>query len=84
MIVGGYTLDLYCDNPMEGGTRQERWEHMGSEEYPGAGRATYTHEESGAKARASAKAAGWILDMKNSRALCPACVKAGLVFSKLN
>lgn len=79
MIVGGYALDLYCDNEMEEGTRQERWEHMGSEEFPGPGRATYVHEESGAKARAKARLAGWKLDLLNGRALCPSCVKTGCV-----
>lgn len=83
MIVGGYELELYCDYPLEEGTRQEQWEHMGSEEFPGPGRATFTHEESGAKARAYAKKAGWKLDTKNSRALCPACVKAGRVLPPL-
>jgi hypothetical protein len=57
MIVGGFALDLYCDNQMEEGTRQERWEHMGSDEFPGPGRATFVHEESGAKARAIARQA---------------------------
>lgn len=84
MIVGGYTLDLYCDNEMESGTRQERWEHAGSEDFPGPGRATYTHDECGSKARAAARRAGWKLDLENGRALCPACVKAGLVFTSLN
>jgi len=79
MIVGGFALDLYCDNEMEEGTRQERWEHMGSDEFPGPGRATYVHEESGAKARAIARRGGWKLELQSGRALCPACVKAGCV-----
>ena len=84
MIVGGYALDLYCDNEMESGTRQERFEHTGSDMFPGPGRATYTHDESGSKARAAARRNGWKLDLENGRALCPVCVKAGIVFSTLN
>lgn len=84
MIIGGYALDLYCDNEMESGTREERWKHMGSKEFPGPGQATFVHEESGSKARAAARNAGWKLDLENSRALCPTCVSAGLVFSSLN
>lgn len=60
MIVGCYSLDLYCDYC-------DRNLH---------GRPTQFTHESGQGARQQARARGWVLDLPNDKAKCPACVKA--------
>lgn len=51
MVVGGYTLDLYCDFPDESQSVNEQWEHRGSARHPGPGFEQFTHSENGAGAR---------------------------------
>ena len=58
MIVGCYTLDLYCDLESE--------EHE-YKEFPHE----FTHEF-GSRARAEARKVGWIL-RRNGMAICPKC-----------
>ena len=74
MIVGGYSLHLYCDH--EYADPEEQYKHMGLSEYPGPGRAEFTGE-TGGEARQAARKRGWVLDLKNGKAFCPDCVKAG-------
>ena len=74
-IVGGYTLDLYCDYPDDNMSSTQRYYHR--QEW------TFTHDESGAKARAAARRAGWKLYIDEGRALCPMCVKAGRILPPL-
>ena len=65
MIIGGYTLHLYCDD--EG--------H--ADKYPDEDNApTEMGEYSGNNAGATrrlARRAGWGVDLKNDKATCPAC-----------
>lgn len=84
MIVGGYVLTLYCDNKIDEGSMQQRGEHMGSRKSPCPSQATFTHGESGAKARSEARSAGWMVSLLYRRALCPSCVKAGYVLPKVD
>jgi hypothetical protein len=72
MVVGGYSLDLYCDFP------DESWDHRGNAQFAGYGRADFA-AESGPEARAQAKRAGWKIDRGQMRAICPTCQKAGRV-----
>jgi len=58
MIIGGYTLDLYCD--------QENENHEYNE-FP----QKYYHEQ-GSVCRARARKAGWVLH-KDGTATCPKC-----------
>lgn len=60
MIVGGYTLDLYCDNP-----DCEHKPHRGPA-------AEYTHEL-GSVCRRLAKKDGWKLNHRQGIATCPHC-----------
>ncbi len=61
MIVGGYSLHLYCSrtNP----------EH-GFDEFPHQ----FTGE-TGQKCRAKARICGWKLDMRSLTAVCPKCAR---------
>jgi hypothetical protein len=71
MIASGYTLDLYCDVPVEG------WEHLHQSEFshgPGVGK---FYAEEGRTARADARRAGWKFNMRTGVAICPTCAKAG-------
>jgi hypothetical protein len=61
VIVGGYTLHLYCDAP--GHVRQA---HAGGPDAESCA-------ETGARCRAMARKAGWKLDRKAGRAICPKC-----------
>ena len=71
MIVGGYTLDLYCENigPMVGGTIFDAYGHR----YDG-GKAQF-FAESGTECRQMAYASGWILRVSKGLAYCPSCAK---------
>lgn len=63
MIVGCYTLDLYC-------AKQGEYDD-GIHEYK-----EFPHEytsELGTKARWKARRDGWILNLKTGVALCPKC-----------
>lgn len=69
MIVGGYTLDLYCDFP------DESWEHRGYSAAPGGGFAQFIHDENGAGARKMARRAGWKFERGGMRVICPSCIQ---------
>lgn len=60
MIVGCYTLDLYCDNakPQDGIHEWNEFPHQFFDEF-------------GSTCRSNARKAGWLLSEK--RALCPKC-----------
>lgn len=60
MIVGCYSLDLYCDN--EAGPHKY-------DEFP----AVYT-AQTGSKCRRLARKDGWKLDINGGKAACPRCV----------
>lgn len=63
MIVGCYTLDLYCDN--EGKFPDGIHEHK---EFP----RKFT-DEHGSRCRKMAREEGWKLNLKDGTALCPKC-----------
>lgn len=65
MIASGYDLHLYCDGP-----------DCRSGEYGFRGEAEFTGDETGSRARARARRAGWRLDWPAGIAYCPPCVKA--------
>ena len=60
MWVGGYTLDLYCDN------RSDPVYHSVYDEFP----KQYYHEH-GCVCRHNARKAGWIISA--TKTLCPKC-----------
>ena len=62
MIVGGYTLNMYCDNPDCPHDGDSYW---WPKEFIG---------DRGGKCRAEARVAGWKMDREYT--LCPACNKA--------
>lgn len=62
MIVGGYTLDLYCDKE----SNQHEYD-----EFPD----TYA-DEFGSTCRRRARESGWILK-RNGTAICPKCSGRG-------
>ena len=68
MIVGCYTLDLYCDrfsvSPGEVTDEHGHWYN----EFPHQFTA-----ELGSECRAKAKQRGWKLNLKDGTALCPKC-----------
>lgn len=70
MIVGCYSLHLYCDFP------DDSYAHRGSGEHPGPGFGDFSGETGGA-ARNRARRAGWLLESGLTRALCPSCIKQG-------
>ena len=76
MIVGGYTLDLYCDvTDCKAGDQ-----HPGRTVPTGkgwkAGHASY-FGETGSACRKTARRHGWKLTMKDGQAACPTCMKEG-------
>jgi len=71
MIVGGYTMDLYCENigtPLAGSLFD-----VCGHRYDG-GKASFFAEDS-LKCRQQAYAQGWILRVSKGLAYCPACTK---------
>lgn len=72
MIVGGYSLDLYCDYP------DDSFEHMGLAEYPGPGKGFF-FAETGESARKQARQVGW--SVWKGKCLCPYCKKLGRTIS---
>jgi hypothetical protein len=66
MIVGAYTLNLYCRN------RDEPWRDYVDMKEPAEFAA-----EHGSNARQQARWAGWRLDLRANEATCPKCVKEG-------
>jgi hypothetical protein len=70
MIVGCYTLHLYCDYP------DDDYSHRGSGEWPGPGYGSFNgRTEAGSKREAIRK--GWKFHRDGDRVLCPFCVAAG-------
>lgn len=69
MITGCYSLDLYCDN--------EAGDHAW-----GSFPKQFT-AELGSTCRNDARAKGWMMDTRRSRAICPKCAKAGVTFNSL-
>jgi len=69
MIVGCYTLDLYCDNKP---AHQYLWisDYMSDGKFP-----VQFIGERGCDCRQQARKAGWKL-MRDGRALCPRCTGA--------
>jgi hypothetical protein len=63
MIVGCYDLNLYCDEP---GHKPRPAQDGADAEYCA---------ETGGECRRDARKAGWKLQMRNSRAICPTCAK---------
>lgn len=64
MMVGCYTLDLYCDN--------ESTEH----EHSGTSYDEFPHQFTGeiaSECRAKARRAGWQLNLRTGKAICPKC-----------
>lgn len=76
MVVGGYSLDLYCDYP------DESYAHRGSAQFAGAGKADFA-AETGPAAKAEAKRAGWKIERGERRAICPSCQKVGRILPKI-
>ncbi len=77
MVIGGYSLDLYCDFP------DEAYKHRGSPGYPGDGVGDFA-AESGPVARSLARRAGWKIERGGRRALCPMCQRLGRVLPVIN
>ncbi len=69
MIVGCYSLQLYCQYSEEPGCP---YRYSREPAQFGAGC------ETGAKAREQARRRGWVLDRKAMTAVCPACAKRKL------
>jgi len=65
MIVGNYTLNLYCRNRGKPGHAYQ------------AHPVEFIAEEHGSEARRLARQDGWRLDLRTNEATCPDCVKAG-------
>ena len=68
MIVGCYTLNLYCDVP--GCTYNNRGRGYEPDEFTGV---------TGGECRKAARKAGWRLWLVEGNACCPECNKAGKV-----
>ncbi len=69
MIVGCYTLDLYCDTPeCENG----RAVHTSNSDGIASAPATFTAEH-GSECRKDARRAGWRLELREGLAWCPLC-----------
>lgn len=64
MIVGCYSLHLYCDAK----------DHVRVYREPGSAQAEFT-AETGGECRRDARKLGWVLRMRSGRAICPACAK---------
>jgi hypothetical protein len=67
MIIGCYTLDLYCDADAEHAWRA----------FP-----VQFSAETGEECRQQARRAGWKLTPKTGTAVCPDCVRAGRTAKK--
>lgn len=71
MIVGGYTLHLYCDSPFK-----HSYGDVGTYENP----ANYVSHD-GATCRQHARRDRWRLSLVHNLALCPACVRNGFTLA---
>lgn len=71
MIIGCYTLDLYCD-----GDPECKYSMTNS---PGCRNmsAQFT-AETGSECRRLAREEGWILNLQEQTTVCPSCAKKGL------
>lgn len=69
MIVGGYTMDLYCDNGRPGDGTHPWSMYEKPTEFAGHNRAACVKQ---------ARDAGWIIDERNRRCYCPTCAKLPL------
>ena len=67
MIVGCYTLDLYCDDPNETHEKID-FMHSAGGEFPHQYTAAY-----GSQCRAQARRDGWTLNLQKNTAICPKC-----------
>lgn len=69
MIIGGYELQLYCDNAKSGefGTVRDNIGHSHAE-FP-----HYYTGETGSNCRKMARRDGWELNLKAHVAFCPKC-----------
>jgi hypothetical protein len=67
MTIGGYTLDLYCENYLDQGLDGLHEFNEFPKQYV---------NELGITCRKRAKKDGWVLH-RDGRAYCPKCVKAG-------
>lgn len=65
MIVGGYVLHLYCDDPQH--AERVGWQPQNHDEVIG---------EAGGECRRVARRRGWRLDLEHGTAVCPACTRA--------
>jgi hypothetical protein len=69
MIVGSYTLHLYCDFP------DDSYEHQGGSSYPGPSFREVVSEETRTKSKRVAKRDGW--RFSGDKCLCPYCCAKG-------
>jgi len=60
VIVGAYTLHLYCDNTKATSHRHREFPHEFVAEF-------------GSRARANARRAGWRINKRDGEAICPKC-----------
>lgn len=67
MIVGCYSMDLYCDGALDCPKRQANFDGNAPGQFTGAHRT---------EASSEVTRAGWRLDHRNNLALCPACNRA--------
>lgn len=65
MIVGGYSLHLYCDNE-EACARRRKYLKTNHDEFFG---------ETASECRRKARQCGWKVDTMAGTALCPDCAK---------
>ena len=68
MIVGGYTLELYCD------ARPDDTLHTRALIVAGDGFGEFVGEKA-STCRRLARKAGWLLNLKEGTCICPACRK---------
>jgi hypothetical protein len=75
MIVGGYTLHLYCDHPGHNGWSYEGKHYVRTEHNP---HGEHLQDEFAGNnerdARANARAWGWVFQ-RERRVICPFCAK---------
>lgn len=82
MVVGGYTLDLYCDAEDSWMDRTMQFNHHYAMGFQGFGTDQFTGETQ-AECRAQAKKKGWLIERGGMRAMCPICRRAGRVLPPL-
>lgn len=75
MIVGCYSLDLYCEKAAAG-------VHSHHPHHVSGSPAQFTGE-TGGECRAQARKKGWHLDLANGRAICHKCWANGVRFDDI-